>query len=102
MSRLERLGRALLSALVVSACGSRSALPEASPSSTGTGGSDGGVDPCAAPALPMQCAADILVAPAGDEVWSTELPVGNLCCSARSPPTRPARPTTSAPRARST
>ncbi len=78
MSRLERLGRALLSALVVSACGSRSALPEASPSSTGTGGSDGGVDPCAAPALPMQCAADILAAPAGDEVWSSELPVGNL------------------------
>lgn len=70
MTCLARLGTAVLWVLV-SACGSRSALP----SDAGTGGS---ADPCVAPSIPLACAESIAAAPAGAEVWSRGLPVGEL------------------------
>lgn len=60
--------------LLVSACGSRSALP----GDASAGGTGGTADPCAAPSVPAACAASIAAAPAGAEVWSAELPTGGL------------------------
>lgn len=36
------------------------------------------MDPCAAPSIPLACAESIAAAPAGAEVWSRALPVGEL------------------------
>lgn len=76
MTRIAGHGAAALFAACLCACGSKSALPEAS--ATDGGGGTSAVEPCLAPEVSAACAGAIAKAPPGEEVWSTELPVGSL------------------------